>query len=323
MANVRKHWFLIAIGLMLVVGAIGYESLGLIADRIPRSWLVATILLLMSCPIDLARSLATKSAIGAAAIGVVVNCLFAGPLALLAGQLLSEPLAAGLIIATLSPCTMASAAVWTRMGRGNEAVAIAITVVTTLLTFIVLPVGFSLLIGQTESVSGTALAQRLFLIVVLPVGFGQLLRKVSPLKTKFDTHRKRFSFVAQLGLLGMVFIASVRNGAILADPTTRLSLSEWAILIGVASAVHLALFYLAWRLARGFAINKADALAAGVGGSQKTLAVGLDVSIGLGGVAILPMLVYHASQLMIDTVLVHRLGPSEETKCRKECESYE
>ncbi len=317
MANVRKHWFLVAIAVMLVVGAIGYESLEPMANAIPRTWLVASILLLMSCPIDLARSLSTKSAITAAAIGVVVNCLFAGPLAWVAGQLLSEPLAVGLIIATLSPCTMASAAVWTRMGRGNEAVAITITVVTTLLTFIVLPVGLSLLVGQSETISAPALAQRLFLIVVLPVAVGQMLRKVNPLRERFDSHRKRFSFIAQLGLLGMVFIASVRNGAILADPTTRLSLSEWALLIGVASAVHVALFLIAWKITRALAIEKADALAAGVGGSQKTLAVGLDVSMGLGGVSILPMLVYHAMQLLIDAVLVDRLGPKEEAEPKK------
>lgn len=311
MPNLRKHWFLAATAATLVIGSFGHEVLLPIADGIPRAWLVATILLLMSCPLDLARSLSTRSAVVAAIIGVLVNSFLAGPMAWVGGHLLSEPLAAGLIVAGLAPCTLASAAMWTRMGRGNEAVALTITVVTNLLAFLLIPLGMALLIGEAESISGIALARRLLMIVVLPVALGQLLRRSSLLKNQITQHRKAIGLVAQLGLLNMVFIAAVRSGQLLVDPATRLSVSDWLLLVGVASAVHLALFATAWLIARRMSVARADALGASVGGSQKTLAVGLDLAIALGGVAILPMLVYHVMQLLIDAVLVNWLGPDE------------
>ena len=310
-ARIGRHWFLATLAAVLVVGAVWHEPLRPLTERIPRDPLVTAILLLMSLPIDLRRSLAGGSAKSAAAIAIAVNALAAGPLAALARPLLSDALADGLVIAALAPCTVASAAVWTRRGGGNEAVALATTVATSLLSFLTLPLGVALLVGEEADFDALSLAVRLLLIVVAPMMLGQALRAVPSLRRACDRQRHGLALAAQGGLLSMVLIGAVRSGEMLARPNTSVGVADWLSLAVAAALVHVALFALAWRCARAASCEPADALAAGVAGSQKTLAVGLGVAIGFGPLAIVPMIVYHALQLLIDAVLVDRLRVEE------------
>lgn len=311
--QLRQQWFLLALAGVLIGGAWFHEGLGPLAESIPKDPLVAVIMLLMSAPLDLRRSLAGPKAGTGVAIGVVVNAGLAGPLAYLASGLLSEELAVGLIVAALAPCTMASAAVWTRRGGGNEAVALTVMVVTSMLCFATLPGWAWLLIGRTQSFDGVALAVRLLLIVVLPIAAGQAIRSLPSIRDWCDRHRSLLSQTGQFGLLAMVFTGAVRSGTLLADPATRVSAGQWVMLAVAAGAVHLALFAVAWRAARAIGAPRGEALAAAVSGSQKTLAVGLSVAMDFGSLTILPMIVYHALQLLLDAFLVERLGESAKT----------
>lgn len=311
-ARIVKQWFLLALAGVLVGGAWFHAALAPAAEAVPRDLLVAGIMLLMSAPLDLRRSLAGPRARVAVAVGVAVNAGLAGPLAYLMGGLLSEQLAIGLIVAALAPCTLASAAVWTRRGGGNEAVALTITVATSLLCFLTLPGWAWLLIGQTRSFDAGGLALRLLLIVVLPIAVGQAIRAQPVCRAWCDLYRKRLSLAAQFGLLGMVFVGAVRSGGLLADPETRVGAGEWAVLAATAAAVHLTLFAIAWRASRLLGAPRGEALASAVGGSQKTLAVGLSVAMDFGSLAILPMIVYHALQLLLDAGLVDWLRTPEQ-----------
>ncbi|QDT69786.1 Sodium Bile acid symporter family protein [Planctomycetes bacterium MalM25] len=320
-AAVGRQWFLLALAGVLVVGSAAHATLAAFTASIPKDALVFAIMLAMSAPLDLKRSLNSRTAALAVAIGVGVNAGLAGPLAWLAGRGLPSELALGLVIAALSPCTLASAAVWTRRGGGVEAVALGVTVVTNLLSFLVLPAWAWTLLGQGAEIDAVALGTRLLLIVVAPIALGQMLRKASGFRAWSDRHRKRLSLAAQLGLLGMVLIGAVRTGAVLTDPATRLGPTVWGGLIVAAAAVHTALFAIAWSASRGAGVPRPEALASAVAGSQKTLAVGLSVAMEYGSLAILPMIVYHALQLLIDTVLVDRLRVPPESSPRQTSET--
>lgn len=304
----RRQWFLIALAAVLVGGAALHTTLEPFIAAVPRDLLVAGIMLAMSAPLDLRRSLAGPKAAQAAAIGVVLNSLAAGPLAWVVGHLLSEPLALGLTVAGLVPCTLGSAAVWTRRGGGNDAVALTVTVVTNLLCFVTLPAWAWVLLGQSRSIDAVALGLKLLLIVVLPIAAGQAVRSLPACRLWCDRRRHGLSLAAQLGLLVMVLIGAVRCGELLEDPASRLGAGQWGLLVLCAGVVHLALFAAGWRIARGAGAPRGEALAAAVSGSQKTLAVGLGVAMDFGSLAILPMIVYHALQLLVDAVLVDKLG---------------
>ena len=53
-------------------------------------------------------------------------------------------------------------------------------------------------------------------------------------------------------------------------------------------------------------VARPDQIAVGLAGSQKTLMVGLQVSIELG-FNIIPMVAYHISQLLVNTLIADRL----------------
>ena len=80
------------------------------------------------------------------------------------------------------------------------------------------------------------------------------------------------------------------------------------MLIVITGGVHLVLFAMGWYWTKAIGAPRADMLAAAISGSQKTLAVGLSVAMEFGPLAILPMIVYHTLQLLIDAVLVEKLG---------------
>jgi sodium/bile acid cotransporter 7 len=67
--------------------------------------------------------------------------------------------------------------------------------------------------------------------------------------------------------------------------------------------VHVALLLLGFGLSRLLRIERGDAIAVIFAGSQKTLMVGAYLAMAVGPLAILPMVAYHATQLVIDTLV--------------------
>ena len=71
-------------------------------------------------------------------------------------------------------------------------------------------------------------------------------------------------------------------------------------------SVHCCVFWLGMKIAKAIKLPRADQIAVGFAGSQKTLVIGLSTSISLG-FSMLPILMYHVMQLVIGTVLVDRM----------------
>ena len=81
-------------------------------------------------------------------------------------------------------------------------------------------------------------------------------------------------------------------------------------MIAAVLFVHIASFWLGLGLARLFRLPWGDQLAVAFAGSQKTLMVGMNVSMG-AGFSVLPMVAYHVGQLLVDTVIADRLRKRE------------
>ena len=69
--------------------------------------------------------------------------------------------------------------------------------------------------------------------------------------------------------------------------------------------IHCAALGLGIFSARRLGMPKEHQIAVGFAGSQKTLMVGLQIAIDCG-VSVLPMILYHLSQLLIDTLVADR-----------------
>lgn len=305
LAQLRERWFLLALVGVLVAGMAWPGATQPLADWIPRHALVAVVMFLMALPMEGRAMWNVVRRPGAAWLGVLMNAAVAPPLAWLASHLAAGELAVGVIVAATVPCTLAAATVWTRRAGGNDAAALLVTMVTNLACFIVVPTWLQLLVGAAAKVDYPALVMQLALLVVVPVAAAQLLRLVQPVATWAGATRSLLSNLAQLGILGMVLVGAVGCGHRLHELSANGALvaADILVMIGVVAAVHLVLLVAGFSLARGVGLSRPDAIAVGIAGSQKTIMVGLYVALSFGPLAVLPMVAYHAAQLILDTVV--------------------
>jgi solute carrier family 10 (sodium/bile acid cotransporter), member 7 len=271
--------------------------------------ILATITFIMALPLETGVLWRAVRRPGPAWLGSLLNSGIAPPLGWLASRVLPAELGAGVILATTVPSTLASAAVLTRRAGGNDAVAFLVTMITSLACFIVVPTWLSLLVGIRAGVDFGHIVRGLMLLVVLPIIAAQLLRQWPPIGRQATRHKSLLGGLAQVGILLMVSIGAVDCGTRLAAMENDSVVSPGNILLMVAavSAVHVVLVIAGFALSRLFSIGREDSIAVAFSGSQKTLMVGVYLSLAIGPLAILPMVAYHAAQLVIDTLIADRL----------------
>jgi sodium/bile acid cotransporter 7 len=301
-----RQWFLMVLAVVLTVGLSMHAQLATIAAWVPRGWLVATVMFLTALPLpagDFARVVRSPLPL----VLALLLSMVAAPLAAHSVRgLLPAELSVGLLVAATVPCTLASAAVWTRRGGGSDALALAVTLVTNLACFVVMPLTLAMLLSADIAFdqSPRQLSRQLAERVLLPIAVAQLLRVVPRVARWSAVAKPALSLVCQWGILTMVFVGSIGAGAKLATLDQQLAPAIWLLLLAMVWGLHLTLFAAGWWGAQSLGVSRADAVAVAVSGSQKTLMIGLDVAIAFGGLAVLPMIAYHVVQLLIDTVLV-------------------
>ena len=311
LAVLKRRWFLIVLCAILLIGILGWRHLQGFVEHFPKDWVVGAVLFAMALPLRIDAIFNTLRRPGAALLAVVVNMGAVPLFAFVASWLLSDDLATGLIVAAVVPCTLASAAVWTRMAGGNDAVSMLVTVVTNLTCFALTPAWLSLLVGRGgESIDFKAMSLKLLVLVVVPIVAAQLLRMWPIVAQAAETRKSGLSIFAQLGVLAMVLVGAIHCGEQLQSIDLQLGgiLGQLLLMLVLVTAVHLAGWALGFWFASWLGIGRADQLAVAFAGSQKTLMVGLAVALEFSGLAVLPMLAYHVLQLLIDTLLAQRLA---------------
>ncbi len=310
----KQYWFLVALVLILLAGFGFHATLSPWTELVPRRAIVAGVLFVMALPLDLSTMWRALRYPGPVFLSVAINYGVLPPLAWLAADLLPSELGTGLIVMAAIPCTLASASVWTRRAGGNDAVTILVTILTNLACFLVTPFWVRLLTSRELAIDVTPMATRLALLVVLPILAAQLLRMYRPAAAWATTRKLALGVVAQVGVLLMIALGVVRSGVELnaqAD-STAFGLMSWLLMLGLVVLLHLTALMLGHLIAAGVGMHRADRIAVGFGGSQKTLMVGLDVGLEFfNGLAILPMVAYQVAQLLADTVIADRLRRRE------------
>ena len=304
-----RRWFLIILVVVLTAGFSGHSFLGLVATHAPKNLIVAVVLFFMSLPLDARAMWRALRHPWPALLATGVNLIVVPIIAWIVSPLLPEVLGIGLIIMATIPCTLASAAVWTRRAGGNDAVALMVTMVTNLACFIVTPAWIRVLMHSEVSLDYYSMTLNLFLFVVLPILIAQLCR-ISGSVANWATKKKLgLSIISQCGILSIVLIGSINGGARLASgESSALHWSDWALMLLAVNFVHLAALAIGHLLAKIFRMQRADRIAVGFAGSQKTLAIGLAIGTDyFNGLTILPMIAYHVCQLLMDTLVVDYL----------------
>jgi sodium/bile acid cotransporter 7 len=219
--------------------------------------------------------------------------------------MLPDELATGVILAATVPSTLASAAVLARRADGNDAVAFLVTMITSLACFLVIPAWIGLLIGVRTDIDFGDIVLGLMMLVVLPIVVAQVLRQWRPIGLLATQHKMLLSTFAQVGVLAMVLIGAVFCGERLAELETDSPMTTGAVILMIiaVTVIHMMLLIAGFSLSRAFSWGQPDAIAVAFSGSQKTLMVGAYLAMAVGPLAILPMVAYHAAQLVIDTLI--------------------
>lgn len=307
--TLKRRWFLLVLMATLVAGIAGAPRLALFAEAIPRNAIIAAVLLAMALPLKIVTMWATLRRPGPALLAVAINLVLVPLLAYAASRLLIDELAIGMIIAAAVPCTLASAAVWTRLAGGNDAVSLLVTMITNLSCFLITPAWVRFLVGQGDaSVPFSDMVVKLLVLVVLPIIAAQLLRLIPAVGNWATASKSGLSIFAQLGILSIVFVGAVRCGQKLVELDDRLATiwGQVALMLVLVAVVHVAAWWIGYAAAGKLGMARAEQLAVAFAGSQKTLMVGLAIALEFGGMAVLPMLAYHVLQLLIDTLLADR-----------------
>jgi len=312
LSSFQKNWFLPCLALAVVLGGCFWTNIVLVADWRPfRNTIVAAVLFVMALPLEFrAVALAIRRPIPVLlAVGITFGLL---PLFCWAlSQTLTAEFAVGLMVAAATPCSLASAAVWTRRAGGNDAVAILVTIVTNLTCFVVSPIWLLVTTGQTVTMGKAGdMIVKLGLLVVIPLIVAQLLRLYSPFATWATGRKTMLSVLAQLGVLTMVILGSAKAGREI-SALQEFSLLDFLPMILAVALTHSLMLWVGHQLGRLAGLPRGDRIAVGFAGSQKTLVVGLHLAVTyFGGLAILPMVTYHVFQLLFDTVVADKLRAS-------------
>jgi sodium/bile acid cotransporter 7 len=326
--TLKKRWFLVSLAILIPGGLLVGEQLssaqiGTLKWYIRPRVVTAIVLFLMSFSLNSRQLRASMKAPGPVVWAAAVNFAFI-PLAamlLMRCQLLPD-FEIGLMIAAAVPCTMAAASVWTRKARGNDAVSLLVTVSTNGLCFLVTPFWLNLATRSGVQLDVGAMVWRLVVAVLIPTLVGQMIR-LSPRAAAFaDQKKTSIGVAAQCCILAIVLTAACDAGTRLnsgdGSPTWSAVLLVW----GSCIFLHLLAMGVGVWGGRLLRFSAADNVAVAFASSQKTLPIGLllatDAAIfgdpnllgpGVGiPFAVFPMLMYHASQLFIDTVVADRLA---------------
>jgi solute carrier family 10 (sodium/bile acid cotransporter), member 7 len=322
----KKRWFLVSLAVLIPSGLlIGMQPslaphIGLLKSALPPRAVTAIVLFLMSLSLNSRQLGESLRSPGPVLWAATVNYGFIplAALGIMSFQLVKD-FQFGLIIAAVVPCTMAAASVWTRKAKGNDAVSLLVTVTTNGLCFLITP--FWLYMATRSSVSSEGwvamLVWRLVLAVLIPAFIGQLLRLSSRVAAFADGNKTVIGVVAQSCILVIVLTAACDAGSRLngdaGSPTLLAVLLVW----GSCVALHLAAMAVGVTGGRLFRFRREDIVAVAFSSSQKTLPIGVLLATDpemLGNpdlgipFAVFPILMYHASQLFIDTVIADRFA---------------
>jgi solute carrier family 10 (sodium/bile acid cotransporter), member 7 len=325
----RQHWFLSSLSLLIAAGLfLGFRGHGpalkpVVSLLNPR-YVTVGVLFLMAFSLDSERLRAAFRNPGPVFAGFLLNFGFIPLLAWACSPVQQfEDFRVGLMIAATVPCTLAAASVMTRKAGGNDAVSLLVTMATNIPCFLITPLWLRWTTGTSVELDLWSMMRELLQAVLVPTILGQALRQPRVLHDFAVRYKTPIGVAAQILIESIVFSAALRAGGALHDILPEIGASAStgagrATLLAVAVVwvtcvgIHLAALGLGVLISRAGRFAPIDHPPVAFAGSQKTLPIGLLISTdpAMFGLthpfAMFPMLLYHTSQLFIDTAVASR-----------------
>lgn len=311
----KQCWFLLALLAVLCTGiTVGFGALPELVTGylliVQPSVTTALVLFLMSYSLDTGLLREALRRPSAAVFGSFVNLGILPAAASLAAQSLTlRDFSQGLIITSVAPCTLATASVFTRRAGGNDAVSLLVTVLTNIACVGVTPWWLRVLLSRQSEFDTTSIVHQLLLCVLVPTLLGQVMLWSRSGREFARRKRREINLVSQGIVLLIVSVAAMKGGWELRHQTTWPALSDFGTMAVSCLVVHVVGLAGGWYGGEWLRLTPEERIATAIAGSQKTLPVGLliatDPAVVPGSMPFVtfPLLVFHATQLVLDTAL--------------------
>ena len=314
----ERYWFLLGMAVAIVFGVALPEGGQVIREaKIVLPLLVAVTLLISGFTLDTSRLVQQAANVRAILLTLSTTYVFAPLVAYGAARALGPPIDGAdsdgarfleaTMIAAAQAGTLASALALTVVARGNQELALILTVLSNSLTAVLTPLVLRVAIGEVVSFPVLEMMGRMALVVVLPVIVGQLLRRVLWTRTKpILPAIKILPRLIILAFLYTGFAAAAEHLASEPDIAVRFFF--------VSVVLHLALIVWTYGLSNALGFDVPTRAAVGFCGSQKTLPNGIylwEQFFRTNPYGAVPLVLYHVFQLVFDTLLVPKLEEKE------------
>jgi solute carrier family 10 (sodium/bile acid cotransporter), member 7 len=206
----------------------------------------------------------------------------------------------GAVIIAAAPVTVASGTIMTAMALGNVTLSLFICVAGNLAALLTMPLVLSFLLrfGHPIDLPVLAILNSLFLTVLLPTVIGQILQP--KIRKYLAPWKSFFSIFSQCVVLLIIFNAISASADRIGDAGMATIL-----LLGFMVMLHALILIFNWGVARLIRLDPSSTSAFTIHTSQKTLTVSYVVWAGYFAasfpLAMLPGIVYHMVQLIMDT----------------------
>jgi solute carrier family 10 (sodium/bile acid cotransporter), member 7 len=227
------------------------------------------------------------------------------------GRLLPPDLRLGFLYLAILPTTISTCVVFTAAAGGNTTGALFNSALANILGVALTPMWAALLLrARGEAPPFGPMLGEIVLLLLVPLLVGQVVRPLA-LRT-WEPNARLLGVLSSLIILYIIFAAFANSVATGAFRQTGLNAT---LLVGlIAVTVFAAATLAAASLGRGLAFDAGDRLALLFCGPQKTLAAGAPMAQILFaghpaiGLILLPVIIYHAVQLLGGATLAEHVG---------------
>jgi solute carrier family 10 (sodium/bile acid cotransporter), member 7 len=217
----------------------------------------------------------------------------------------------GLFFMAAVPSTVSSSVIMVSIGKGNIPAAIFNASISGILGIILTPLWMGLFMQQTgEGFDFTTIYLRLFLGILLPVIIGLLLRsRFHTFALKYSREMGIFDKSVILLIVYKSFAKSFIDGVF-----ESLQFTDLLILTVIVIALFFILYGIVYGISGILKFSREDKITALFCASQKSLVHGTVFSSVLfagfhaAGLILLPLMLYHAFQIFMLSIIAARLG---------------
>lgn len=228
----------------------------------------------------------------------------------------TELLWLGIFYVAALPSTVSSSVVMVSIAGGNIPAAIFNASISSLIGVFITPIWMSFLLTSTTSQYDlTGVIGKLTLQVILPVILGLLLNQ--RLGWFAARHKAALRYFDQFTILLIVYTAFCESFAL--HSFEKISLDDLLWLAALMLGLFFLVFGLITILSRFLNFNREDRITALFCGSKKSLVQGSVMAnvlfpVSMAGIALLPIMIYHALQLIVASIIAQAMARRQAEK---------